>query len=132
MRRRSGSRRGVSVVETIFALSMITLMIILLMNLHPGILLGVRYSEQTLQAQEIAQSIIEEQLHRPFGSLQTGSRELPVVNLEGMVYRPILTIMEDPESGSTYLKGIRVKVTWNFRSQEKSLTREIWRTDVSR
>jgi short subunit fatty acids transporter len=124
--------RGVSATETIFSLFLLTILVVLVMNLFPATMLGVRRSEQKLQAEEIAQSVLAEQMARPFLELELGQRELPPVKLNNREYQVSLGISEHPDRPSDRLRRIEVTIAWVHRGRREKLVRSHWRTDIAR
>lgn len=122
------SQRGLSATETICSLFLITILVILVINLFPATLLSVRYSEQRLQAEEVAQTVLAREFERPFFELALGENDRESIQLGGMRYAPRVIVSEDKDSSS--LLHIKVEVRWVFRGQEKMLSRERWRARV--
>lgn len=64
-------RRGFSLIETIFAASILSIVLMVLFNLYPSSLLAVRRAEHRLEATTLAQSILEAKRALPFSQLAT-------------------------------------------------------------
>lgn len=62
-------RRGFSLIETIFAASILSIVLMVLFNLYPSSLLAVRRAEHRLEATTLAQSILESKRAMPFSQL---------------------------------------------------------------
>lgn len=124
--------RGVSATEVIFSLFLLTILVVLVMNLLPASMLGVRQSQQKLQAEEIAQSTLDAQMVRPFPELTLGTQALQSVKLDNRVYELNMTVANHETEPSDRLRKIIITVSWNHRGHRKELKREMWRADVER
>ncbi|MHB2019229.1 MAG: type IV pilus modification PilV family protein [Candidatus Xenobia bacterium] len=70
--RAGGARRqGFSLIEVIFAASLLSLVMLMMFNLYPSSLLTIRQAEHRLEATALAQSILEQYRAGPFSTLTT-------------------------------------------------------------
>lgn len=132
-------RRGLSLIETILAASILSLVIMILFNLYPATMVAVRRAEHRLQASGWAQSLLEDARGMPFSSLaamipsgQTSSGALDASTLSPPLYRKIPTQPDGTNYGITLevfipstgqppstplrLVGTRAVVTWGEQS----------------
>lgn len=124
-------RSGLTLVETILALSLLSVLLILLLNLFPTSLRAVRQSEQRLLATGLARSLLEEQTARPFASLTPGPLPaLPERTLEKTSFQPALEIFQPPDSDPRYLRGIRATVSWLEGGRDNEVVQEVWVSSV--
>jgi len=108
------TRRGLSLLETILALSLVSLVLILVISLFPDTLLAIRRSEQTVQADQWAQTLLEYEMARPFDELVPGSVYAPPDRQIGAtVYRGSTRIFAVPDARGDLIKGINVTVAWD-------------------
>lgn len=123
-------RRGVSLLEIIFSLFLLGLIIVMVANLYPSTLGSVRYTGQRLEANNLASSVIDQQMAVPFDQLLPGPPQaLPTVNGKGTVYRPSLEIYlpNEPNTRPGLLIGLRVRVEWVDHGISHSVVREVTR-----
>lgn len=126
-------RRGASLAEAILCFAILTLVIILIFNLYPTSVAAVRVSGQKLQATALADSILDEQMEKPFPSLVPGAPvNLPPVAARGAELQPSLQIFKPVEPGvdPTLLIGIRVRVVWTDHGVRREILREAIRCDM--
>ena len=128
----SRRQRGITATETIFSLFIVTILVVLVMNLFPATMLGIRRTEQRLQAEEIAQSTLDQYMIESFSDLTLGDTNLPAVKLKNFEYAVVVNVSEDTAQPSDRLRLIKATVSWTHRGKEESLSREIWRADVAR
>lgn len=122
--------RGLSLLETVVATFLFTLVVVLVMNLFPSSLFSLQQAELKQRAERLAQSRLNEQRARKFSSLVlNSSTPLTAEDWEGHKLKPVLEVL--PHAG-TDLKILRVTVTWEERNQIRKVSREVWVTDVPR
>jgi Tfp pilus assembly protein PilV len=107
-------RRGLSLLETILALSLVSLVLILVISLFPDTLLAIRRSEQTVQADQWAQTLLEYEMSRPFDELVAGSvYSPPDRQLGATLYHGTTRIFAVPNARGDLIKGVNVTVGWD-------------------
>lgn len=107
-------RRGLSLLETILALSLVSLVLILVVSLFPDTLLAIRRSEQTVQADQWAQTLLEYEMSRPFDELVAGTVYSPPDRQLGpTVYHGTTRIFSVPDARGDLVKGVNVTVAWD-------------------
>lgn len=114
-------QRAFTLVENLLAFTLISLVLILLLNLFPSSMATVRKSEQRYQALTLADSLVEEQAARPFSKLVVGSHQQSD-NGEYQIHTEILAI---PGENPAWLKNVRVTVSWKYRDQPRQVMREM-------
>jgi hypothetical protein len=120
--------------EAILCFAILTLVIILIFNLYPTSVASVRVSGQRLQATALADSILDEQMERPFGQLVPAAPvTLPPVAARGAELQPSLEIYPVTEPGvdPKLLVGIRVRVVWTDHGVRREILREAIRCDLA-
>jgi uncharacterized protein (TIGR02598 family) len=141
--------RGFSLVETIFAASILSIVLMVLFNLYPSSLLAVKRAEHRLEATTLAQSVLEKKRTRPFGELNslspgqyyTADQDAdlkalrPPQSPDGVQLEPEFQIFHipDPDTDPGRLLGLRAKVKWketSKRSQE--VVQELWIVDIKK
>lgn len=130
--RASRRQRGLSTTETIFSLFVVTLLVVLVLNLFPATMLGIRRNEHRLQAEEVAQSTLDQYQVKAFDELVLGNTALPSVRLQNFEYTVAVRVSEDTVQPSDRLRNIKVTVGWVHRGKTEQLSRDVWRTDVAR
>ena len=126
-------RRGLSLIETVVAAALIGLVVLLVTNLFPLSLTGVRQQEQYLQADLLAGSVLADQQMVPFDQLTPGDRQvLDPVEADGVSYVPTVEIDRVSGSGVAYLKAVRVTVRWQYQGLPRQTVEETWVDAVGR
>jgi len=96
-------RRGFSLIETIFAASILSIVIMVLFNLYPSSLLAVRRAEHRLEATTLAQSILESKRAMPFSQLTslTVDTDYAVPGSDPTWTDPLTPAASDPAAAKT-------------------------------
>ena len=121
--------RGLTLIEVLFATTLIGLIIIFLFCLYPSSVMAVRRAEHRMKAVQLAQSILEVKRFGPFSELGTppGMYNEPVKGDDGTMFTPSrYECYEISGSDPAYLKGIRVTVSWKDKDVENYITQEIY------
>ncbi|MCW5867666.1 MAG: hypothetical protein KIS61_10415 [Candidatus Eremiobacteraeota bacterium] len=113
-------RRAFTLVENLLAFTLISLVLILLLNLFPSSMATVRKSEQRYKALTLAGNRLEEQTAMPFSKLVLDSSEHHPVD-DYQVQTEVLAIDGEDKA---WLKLIRVTVSWKYRDQSRKVVRE--------
>ncbi len=117
-------------MELILSFFLLGLVVVLIFNLYPTSVASVRYSGQRLQANALAESLLQQQLAIPFSQLVPGPpRALPAVDGQGTRFQPTLEIFpaDRPATKPGLLLGLRVRVTWVDRQVPHEVVREVTR-----
>ncbi|MFN8611356.1 MAG: hypothetical protein U0931_27675 [Vulcanimicrobiota bacterium] len=114
-------KRGFTLAENMLAFSLISLVLILLLNLFPSSMATVRRSEQRYQALTLADNMLERQASRPFSKLPVGTVE----DSQQGDYKIHLEIVKAGDEDPAWLRTARVTVSWTYQSQSKEVTREL-------
>ena len=118
-------RSGLSLVETIVALGIVSLVIILVVNLYPSAMATLRHAERLGIADGLAHSLLEEQMARPFSQLTPGdSKDVDPQELEGITYKCRSEVFKYPDTDEKRLLGLRVTVEWSYGSHKRRIVRE--------
>ncbi|MGE0493533.1 MAG: hypothetical protein AB7S38_30265 [Vulcanimicrobiota bacterium] len=126
-------RRGLSLIETVVAAALVGLVVLLVTNLFPLSLTGVRQQEQYLQADLLAGSVLADQQMVPFVELTPGDRQvLDPVEVDGVAYTATVEIDRVSGSDPAYLKAVRVTVNWQYQAQARQTVEEVWVDAVGR
>ncbi|MBI3929335.1 MAG: hypothetical protein HY319_27560 [Armatimonadetes bacterium] len=126
-------QRGSTLLETIMALALLALVVMLLANLYPTSVLGARQAEDRVEADLLAQSLLSEQMSRPFDELVVGTAtDLDPVSSRGTHYQNRLEVFQAGGRGTDYLKGLRITVRWTHGEQEREVVHEVWLADLPR
>ncbi len=128
-------RRGVTLAESILAIFLMSLIVLLIFNLYPTAMMSLRGSGQNLQANDVANSVLDEYQEKRFNTLVVGAPiQLPNRPGRGTEYTPVVEIfdVERPGVDKTRIKGIRVTVSWVDQGVAHKLVRETLRTNVLR
>lgn len=153
------TRRGFSLIETIFAASILSLVMMVLFNLYPSSLLAVRRAEHRLEATTLAQSILETKRAEPFSvlaaktpdlyytrqndddlkKLAPGSDANGIVKEDGVTLVPSFKVFHVSGTDPSRMLGLQAVVEWdenqntqpNLRRHQK-IVHELWICDVKK
>ncbi len=123
--------RGVSLLETILAGFIISLVTMAVFNIFPTSAMAVKRGEMQLLADAIAERELEQLRVAPFDSLALGPG--PAVAPEtryGTTFNTAITISRVPGSDEDVLKRATVVVTWTHSNKNYTSTREAWLVSV--
>lgn len=124
--------RGLSLLETVLSVFILSLVVLLLFELLPTSLLAVRRAEQRQLAGHLAASLIAERMATPFQSLPLGIEPLDPIVSEGIEFTPTIEVFRLPDYEPEKLKGVRVTVTWRERGKSWTVQREVLVSGVRR
>lgn len=125
--------RGMSLVETIIALSVMSLITLLVANLFPAMGFTIKRSEDRLQADNIAISILNLESSRRFEDLRPGPPILlPEQVHDNTRFASQLEIFQAPDTDVTNVIGLRATVSWEERSGPQSVVHEVWVPAIAR
>lgn len=113
-------KRAFTLVENLLAFTLISLVLILLLNLFPSSMATVRKSEQRYTAMTLAGSRLEDQTALPFSKLVVGSSE----QSQHQDYQIRTQVLAIDGENKAWLKLIRVTVSWKYRDQSRQVVRE--------
>ena len=123
-------RRGLTLTEVIISLGIFLLVVILVFNLYPGSLLGLRKGEQRREANRLAQNLLDRTRARAFADLVPDSSEVYRQDLD-VAYEALLEVRRVSGSPPERLKCVRVTVSWNESdSQRRQVMHEVWVSSV--
>lgn len=120
-------RAGLSIGEGILSAFIIMMVVLTLFNLIPSSALAMRKAEMQIRADAIAQRLIEEQRAKPYKSLTLGTVYGPEETHRGVVYKTRVRVLA-PTGNKDVLKGLRVRVAWNYQGRDYECTHESWLT----
>lgn len=126
-------RRGLTLMETILATFVASLVILAILQLLPSSALATKKAECKIQACALAISALDGQLARGFTAVahQQGiDLELPDVESGGVLYHLTVQVVDAPQPRPTLIKVVRCTVEWNFAGQDFSTTQEAWLSKV--
>lgn len=124
-------RRGFTLVETIFSTLFVSVAVLAIVNLFPGAYLSIAKSETRLQADNVANSVMDEVRITPFSELPIGPYSVAAPpfepwTVENTTYLPRVTIYEVPGTDFTVLKGVRVEVSYRVHATIQTVTHETY------
>ena len=129
--------RGFTLIETIYSTLLLGFIIIALLNVYSGSFVAIKRGEGTLQADALAQAVLEDMRSQPYGNYTVGVGPAPSPTpwIYGTVtYEPTAEVFRPPGTNTSvdYLKGYRVKVTWKINNQLKQVTHEAYVHNIRR
>lgn len=117
--------RGFSLYETVVATLLISVVLIILFSLFVNARLSGSRVEQGIQADALAQTLLEQHRATPFEQLTLGTTQPSLLQRGGIDYQPTVEVFL-PEPPSDGLKGIRVTIDWHFRNRDYQVVHESW------
>lgn len=113
--------RGITLVEVILALLIVSLVLLAALTLLPSSLVAVRRSETQLRAEALAQSVLEQQRSLPFTALVLDSSYAQDVG----DLRAEVSILRAADADPARAKQIRVSVGWTYKQRRLKLERAL-------
>lgn len=130
-------RTGLSLLETVFASGLLAGVVFMLFNLYPASALAIRRSQDHLQADQIAQTLIALYQAEPFSHLDDlqskGALSIPEIALEGTNtrFKPTLQVFYGPDAyDHEVIRLLRVTVNWSWVRGLQSVSQEIYLVDL--
>ncbi len=124
--------RGMSLAEVIFSGVLALLLCLAILSAFPTSLWAVSQSENLIQADQLAQSALDEVQARPFAELTPGPVELAPVRIAGLDFTRRLEVFEVPGSRADLIKGLRMTIYWEERGRPREAVHELWVSGLPR
>lgn len=134
MGRRQTSLGGLSLIETVVAFTLLSLLICMLAVLIPTAVRTQNRTNRDYQARAIAFSLLEQARSQSFGSF-TIDQVTPVATLPATTegpYRAELRVLSPGSEDPHYLKLLRVTVYWKEREADRSAVAEGYVSKIQR
>jgi len=125
-------RRAFSLVEVILSFCLLTVVLLLVFNLFPVSSVATEKSRLEMRACQLAQSQLDRARVGAFSELRVGSSSSQTVKETGDEFEITRSVSAVPDEDQQNLVGVRVKVTWKFRSQPRELVQEAYLVRVPR
>ncbi|MCA9793981.1 MAG: type II secretion system protein [Candidatus Eremiobacteraeota bacterium] len=117
-------RRGLTLVESVVAATVLGLTAIFLLTLLPSGLLSLRRANQRTQAATVADSVLAEYRLKDLASLPLGAQPgLTPVAVEGVEYRRALAV--ETVAGLPQARLLRAEVRFTNADRERTVTRQL-------
>lgn len=124
-------KRGFSLVETVLATFVLSLITMAVFNIFPSSVMAVKRGEMELEADSLAQQQLEEYRARPFDSLVLGNAPaIPPVTVGDTAFAVSTRVAAVPDSDVDHLKAVVVTVDWTHSAKSHTITREAWIVSV--
>lgn len=123
-------RSGMSLVETILAFFLMTMVILAVINLFPSSLMANRRSELSLQANSLADQVLEKARAGGFSKLVRGKAAPVTVKIDSVSYTQVFEVGEVPDQDFDSLRSLKVRITWMAAGHPEELVREVWVCNV--
>ena len=111
-------------LETIFGLFLLSFLIVMVFNLYPSSLLSVRRAEESVQADLLAQSLLDQSTARPFDQLVIGELYQVQQDFKSTRLEATLEVYSVPDAQEELLKRLRVVVAWKARDRDYAVIHE--------
>lgn len=122
-------RRGFSLIETIFSSLVIALVVLTVFNLFPSAMVAVKRSETQVQADLLAQSLIDQMKIRPINQLRdliTLGAQTNTVRIDGTDFTHTVEVSNLSTPPEELLLSVHVTVDWRLRNKDYTVERESW------
>ena len=116
-----------SLMEIVVSLAILGLVIALVLNVFPSSVMASYSASEQMEAENLAQSFIEETRATGFSSLTVGTSILISPSPRFQVQREIF-VPTGADADQTI--GVRVTITWESKKKQRELIREIWLSSV--
>jgi hypothetical protein len=115
------------------ALFLAGFLVVLLANLFPGSVAAMRRAESSTQALNLAESVLAEEMAKPYATLEVGTTTLlePVTS-QNRTFHPLLEVYEVAGRDVNYLKGLRVIISWREGKVDRKVQQEVWIANLNR
>lgn len=119
--------RGFSLLETITAIALLGLVVILVLNIFPSSVLAASSGNDRIQAENLARSLLEEARALAFEDLTLGRTPLTSPDPRFTVEREVYV----PRQGEVHqTRAVRIVVRWSKGNRRSSISREVWLSNV--
>lgn len=123
--------RGFSLIETILATFVLSLITMAVFNIFPSSVMAVKRGEMELEADSLAQQLLEEYRSKPFETLTLGpGPALPPVSVAGTTFEVQARVNSVVGSDANHLKAVEVTVDWTHSAKSHRIIREAWIVSV--
>lgn len=114
------------------AICVLALILVLLFTLYPMTGLSVDESRHSLQAQTLADSMLDQLRTQSVSTLPIGAADWPPVVRNGVTFNRHLEVFAVPGRDENYLKAVEVHISWSARGRTRELVRELWLSSVGK
>jgi type II secretory pathway component PulJ len=129
--KQSAATRGLSLLELIVGLFLLSLLILFIFNLYPTVVFASRQSEDKTRADHVAQTYLNRLRAQPFEQLELGI-ESERIEVDGVPMDVQVEVRRVANSEESVLKSCLVTVEWESRSGPKKRVHEVWVSHVRR
>lgn len=117
--------RGLSLIEVIFAFTLLGLILMVLFNLFPASVMSVKHAELRIKAIAIAQSILDNKRAAAFSSFALGAESVDDSSFDsGNEFETTLECYNVDLTDSNNLKRMRATVVWSEKNVIYSVSKE--------
>ena len=134
-KKHSNSRpaRGLTLAEMIVSLTLLTLLLVAVVNLFPSSMANVRLIRTSQLARTAAQNQVETLASQPFNSLQVGTTNEETQKLsDGQLVRLKTSITAVSGYEPKRLKRIRCEAEWYSRTRPQTAVQELYVNSIRR
>lgn len=122
-------RAGVTLLEMVLSLALLSASILALTDLFPSSALMVRRSGQHLQGEALALSMISDFRNTDWKTLAVGEVAQPDVVMDGVIYHRKLKIWA-PDGDPTKLLAAKATVNWMWVRGPQDTSMELYRASL--
>lgn len=123
---------GLSLMEVTFSLFLLGLVTVFVMNLFPSSMITVKQAEYKFQANLLCETLLAEELARPYESLEVASVTPGARTVERVDYVTNVEVLEITGRDPDHIKNIRATVSWTISDVQREVVREQWFANLKR
>lgn len=127
------TRRGLSLIETVYAALLLGFIALFLLNLYPSSFVALKRGDATLAADNLANNVLEDLHSRSFANLIPGSE--PAYQKwsgGGIEYTPVVALSYLPDANEKYLKVAKVTVQWTYGQKTHAVVHQAYLHNLTR
>ena len=119
--------RGFSLMEIVVSLALLGLIVGLVINIFPSSIVASHSASEQMEAENLAQSLIEETRASGFSSLTEITEDMPSPDPKYQLQREVFV---PPGTDAEQTVAVRITVRWESKKRQRELVREIWLSSV--
>lgn len=120
-------RAGFTLLESTVAISLLSIIVLFVLTIVPGSVVSTYNASERVDAENLAQSIIEETRAQSFSALTVGTQAMPSPDTRFTVQREIYS---PAGTDADQTLGVRVTVDWQSKATSLQIQREVWLSSV--
>lgn len=116
---------GLTIAETVVAVSLLSMLLIAVLNLFPTALTAIGHTGERRQASLLAYDALSVIASRPFGNLALGVQDVSPLQVPTHLTLVVDVSVVDGYSPD-FIKAVNSTVTWTARSQQHTVRHQVY------